>query len=63
MPDLPIRYVARITNPEASARAPRGVSEEVWLLEKGKFTGGREAVGNADVGNLWKRAFKYEGII
>jgi hypothetical protein len=51
MPDLPIRYVARITNPEASARAPRGVNEEAWLLEKGNFAGGREEVGNEDVGN------------
>ena len=50
MPDLPIRYVARITNPEASARALRSVSEEVWLLEKGNFAGGREEVGNAEIG-------------
>jgi hypothetical protein len=40
MPDLPIRYVARITTPEPPAEAPTGVSE-VWFLEKGKFTGGK----------------------
>jgi hypothetical protein len=62
MPDLPIRFVA-ITNSETPARAPRGVSEELWFLKKGSFTGGREKwMENGDVGNHWERAFKYEGI-